>query len=225
MGKEVIISERGNDFSRPTFVEKMQLSFALKNTFLFLVFIVIGTLSHEFGHYFIAKVLGYPAHIAYDRTFIGTNPGTSSIPLLYQYFGISFGGPLITMLIGTAGVLLCIKNRYYIQLNRKAHLYIILALFWGRELYCLIVTAFYFFLGNGPVRGDETYLSNLLDLPSGFFAVLLGSLAFLICVYLFFYIKRNLRLVFLISAIVGALAGTVLWFMWLGPLLLPHVVK
>jgi len=35
----------------------------------FIVFTAIGTMAHELGHYFVAKVLGYRATIGYSFTY------------------------------------------------------------------------------------------------------------------------------------------------------------
>lgn len=35
----------------------------------FMFFTVFGTLSHEFGHFAVARFLGYPAKISYGSTY------------------------------------------------------------------------------------------------------------------------------------------------------------
>jgi hypothetical protein len=117
-----------------------------KRLFLFLFFgfiiaTVIGTVSHEAGHYLAGKILGFKGlRISYKYTFIdSTMPTMSKLEQLYKRYpaGIKnnqpfpeknlfdslvkkdqreilwfdIGGPLETMLVGTIGFLLLIVFR------------------------------------------------------------------------------------------------------------------
>lgn len=44
---------------------------------VFILMTVIGTLSHEYGHYLAAKLMGYDARINYGMTLLGDHPGKS----------------------------------------------------------------------------------------------------------------------------------------------------
>ncbi len=107
----------------------------------FIVFAVIGTLSHEAGHYFAAKALGYDAKISYAYTFWFNKDTTENAFVTsvfekygnlikkekefpekekflriahkrnYDGFWITLWGPLQTMLTGTLGFLLIIFFR------------------------------------------------------------------------------------------------------------------
>jgi hypothetical protein len=98
------------------------------------VFTIIGTISHELGHYCVAKFYGYDAEIDYGHTYFedkstssftqhidttyykefeaGTDfPGkTEYLKILEQQkvpsFWIIFGGPAQTILTGTIGLIL-----------------------------------------------------------------------------------------------------------------------
>ena len=105
----------------------------------FIVFTIIGTLSHEFGHYLVAKSLGYDADIHY--AYVSTNPMEKSEKMLQIYeenmeaieagqdfdqketyekgvkklqiesILISLGGPLQTMLTGMIGLFWLLYGR------------------------------------------------------------------------------------------------------------------
>jgi hypothetical protein len=108
----------------------------------FLVSTIVGTLSHEFGHYTVARILGYEAKISYgsvkwmdeqDLTFIRSSwkkyhteikakkefPWKSKLDDIYSKFEsdgfwIGLGGPLQTIITGTFGLIFLIifKNRF-----------------------------------------------------------------------------------------------------------------
>ncbi len=112
----------------------------------FIVMTVIGTVSHELGHYSAAKLLGYDASINY-RSASYWNDDLSEYfnDIFHKYsfeiknklpftekeeyyaliekhhkntFFITLGGPLQTMLTGTLGVILLLINRKkYIKVN------------------------------------------------------------------------------------------------------------
>lgn len=68
---------------------------------------VIGTLSHEFGHYAVAEYLGYDASINYGSTALNH---TGIIPAGDRFL-ITLGGPAETILTGTVGVILLLLYR------------------------------------------------------------------------------------------------------------------
>ena len=127
------------------------VKFELKNfIFLFLSFIfftIFGTLSHEFGHYIVAKAKGYSARVSYgyatwedkkNQPFIDSTyekyyreiEANRSFPEKKKYdqvlskqsndgFWITWGGPIQTMLTGTIGFwLLLLQRRKMIETQR-----------------------------------------------------------------------------------------------------------
>lgn len=111
---------------------------------------VIGTLSHELGHYTAAKLIGNEAKINYAQTF-SYNPSLSTeLKSIYDnYYNeinekkefplkdklkelrtqeieeakiTSIGGPLQTMLTGTLGFILLLCNRKNIYKNEKINI-------------------------------------------------------------------------------------------------------
>lgn len=113
----------------------------------FILFTIIGTVSHELGHYSVAKFLGYNATIDYAHTNWSNNPDRKKLYNYYEKYKneikhnidfpekeeydllkskvnkdaliISIGGPLQTMLTGTLGLVLLFWNRKnYFSSNR-----------------------------------------------------------------------------------------------------------
>ncbi|MGB1247985.1 MAG: hypothetical protein ACPG4Z_03810 [Chitinophagales bacterium] len=65
-------------------------------------------------------------------------------------------------------------------------------------------------------------LSEILNLPVGFFSVALGTIATIICSYIYFYlIPKKYLLSFTLAGLISGISSFILWFSYLGPLLLP----
>jgi hypothetical protein len=68
----------------------------------FILMTVIGTISHEYGHYISAKILGYGARVNYGMTILENNQSISR----KESFIITLGGSMQTILTGTLGMIL-----------------------------------------------------------------------------------------------------------------------
>lgn len=112
----------------------IHVKLAVQLTLAFIVMTVVGTLSHEFGHYSVAKVFGQEAHINYKSSWHVNEELNNYLRSTYesnkyaiqhhlpfaeranyeaalatyqhQNFCVLVGGPLQTMLTGTIGFLL-----------------------------------------------------------------------------------------------------------------------
>lgn len=123
---------------------KFDFILSIKLILVFILMTVIGTLSHELGHYSVAKYLGYDARINYNSTMyfneellnfldeIGNKyryelKNNLDFPEKEKYFNLTnnyrwhhflftLGGPVQTILTGTIGLLLLIvyKKKYII---------------------------------------------------------------------------------------------------------------
>lgn len=107
--------------------------------FGFIIFTIIGTVSHELGHYSVAKFLGYNASIDYGHTNWNNNTERKKLYYYYEKYNaeiknnidfpekeeyhtlksklakhaliISIGGPVQTILTGTIGLILLYWHR------------------------------------------------------------------------------------------------------------------
>ncbi len=197
-------------------------------TGLILVFIlmtVIGTLSHEMGHYFAAKLMGFNARINYGTTFIQDNFGRKMSR--DEAFLFMLGGPLQTMLTGTLGITLLFVYRNSFQnrerLTLRQWILIFTSLFWLRQVSNLFTwTLNYLINGKFGKRGDEIKLARYLELPKG--AILLATAIIgiaVVLVIIFKFIPKNIRLTFIASGIVGGVLGYILWLKMVGKILMP----
>ena len=161
----------------------------------FILFTVIGTLSHESGHYAAARYFGYDAVINYghcrstdtkNEAYIDSLENTypelvhsgKFFPGKIKYDSIiekwrrerriiSAAGPFQTMLTGTIAflILLWLKRRSP-EPGFKQWIFIFFSLFWLRQVFNMgSVLAGYFKEGVISTRGDETTLAASLDLP------------------------------------------------------------
>ncbi len=187
----------------------------------FILFTAIGTVSHELGHYTAAKLLGHNASFNYGYTFYGDD-----VPY-HESFIITLCGPLQTMITGSIGflLLLCYKHSFYTsqKLNFRQWLLIFVALFWLRELFNFVQgLGVYFLKGHFPHSSDEVRLAEALDIHPLSFTLPAAVIASFILTWIVFkYIPLNQRLAFLVSGLIGGLAGMYLWLYAIGPIVMP----
>ena len=222
----------------------------------FIIAVVVGILSHECGHWLAGRYLGFKGqHIAYNYTKYGS-PGDNwrirdsvmdqyhkemlSSPAMpvkgeyrklinereHDYFLLTAGGPLQTMLAGTIGLmLLFIYRRKFAAtdaLTFSQWLMVFLALFWLREIFDVAVAIIRLCAGHPWMEGDEFKMAEYFHWPawSIFIATSLTSLLVLWVVD-FRFVPAKQRLTFIIAGFTGGLTGAYLWLILLGPKLLP----
>jgi hypothetical protein len=181
----------------------------------FFIAAIVGTQSHEFGHYLVARVLGYPAtmHIGYTH---GEDPGTLPAALGgLNNLLITMGGPAQTVLTGTIGLWLILLNRASFEKAKRLALgqwvLVFLALFWMRQTFNLAMGLMGFHPGHEHGHGDEMVISHMLDLPGRSLDILGGLLGVGVAYLVIFkYIPLKQRLTFLVSGLIGGAAGSLL---------------
>jgi hypothetical protein len=191
----------------------------------FIVATVIGTLSHEFGHFIVAEFFGYDAHIAYDYTW-WTNPSSSPKNYSSDNFWITLGGPFETMMTGTIGFAMILLFRKTFQtalsLSFLQWVIIFIALFWLRQSANLVVEIGYRFKGHLSIQGDEIKLARYLQIPDWSISLLTAVIGVVIlAIIIFKFIPNQQRLTFILSGLVGGILGYVLWLHVFGHLLMP----
>lgn len=185
------------------------------STFLYLAgaFIgttVIGTLSHECGHWFAAWLLGDDATISYGATHIVD--GVQLSPDHRLLFVL--GGPIQTIFTGTIGVVLSIRVRGREQgLTIRQWAVVFLSLFWLRPLANAVVGAAELLLtGSTSMRGDEFRIADYVGLPH--WSVLLATAAIGALVLLYVTVRvvpRHQQSAFLSAGLVGGIVGYLVW--------------
>ena len=128
----------------------------------FILSTIIGTVSHEYGHYTVAKSLGYSSTVSYGytnwddnntRPFIDSTyskysneinlnidyPRKSEFDQIQQKlikddFWITLGGPIQTMLTGTLGLILLLNQRAKILRTQRINLY---------QWFCIFLSLFW----------------------------------------------------------------------------------
>lgn len=223
-------------------------------SFAFICFTIIGTLSHEYGHIFVAEQLGYQTTLHYGSMswdgadyralmeFYEKYPDLKEEALALaeqQRFNqltanvrhanllISAGGPLQTILTGILGCVFLIFRLPKISakgLRLIDWLGVFLALFWLRAIVNLIMGIFGEMIqpDGSFFGGDEAVISTLLGLPEGTFSIGLATIGLAISLWVIFkVIDREHRFTFIISGLVGGIAGFILWMKLLGPIVLP----
>ena len=132
------------------FIFKIELKLFFVLAFTFILFTIIGTVSHEYGHYFVAKSLDYDAEVSYAYTiwtdeiaeafmdsvetkYPNKEDFKKDFPEKEKYnsvakkygkedFLITLGGPFQTMLTGTIGLLFLYFKREKFNGSKKNNL-------------------------------------------------------------------------------------------------------
>lgn len=158
----------------------MNKKFAFSIYFTFILFTVIGTLTHEFGHFIVGKYLGYDTKIHYGFTSSGTRKFDDELSRIYlknkeailakkefverkQYesllkvesrkrFFFTLGGPSTNILIGSIGfiLILWIRRRHAFAITNFHWLCLFLTFFWMRQPTNLLV-----WLVKTPINGNN----------------------------------------------------------------------
>ena len=186
---------------------------------------IIGTISHEFGHYLSAKILGFNSRINYGMTMLENNPNKSMSNK--EYFLFTLGGPIQTILTGTLGLaLLFLFRKTFNQTEKLSVLQwtlIFISLFWLRQVANMFTwILFYFINGKFGMRGDEIKIARYLELPK--WSVLLTTAvigAFVLWKVIFIFIPEKVRFTFILSGLAGGICGYIFWLKIFGKILMP----
>lgn len=202
----------------------------------FILTTIIGTLSHEWGHYIVAKKLGYNASIHYAYTswerpdeLSETNyiKGVQINRYYRNSFWIGMGGPLQTMLTGTIGLLLLSFSRRRMrtlqELRPGQWILVFLSLFWLRQAANFVLwSGDYLLKGDFSRSADEIKMAYYLELPFWSLIAITGIIGlFILGIVIFRFIPKHQRFTFVLAGITGGVAGYFLWLELLGPKLMP----
>jgi hypothetical protein len=199
--------------------------------FAFALAAIPGTLEHELGHYIAARAQGFDAEIHYGFTTVRNyrelieiaELNGTTIELSKKFNYNTLGGPIMTMLTGTVGilVLLMLRRRNTIDAYNPLHLFwIIVALCWSREIYTASFGLYDHIMRN-TCGSDETWLVAYYHISPWLAFITLFMVSFAICAWVCFGLVQRHRWPLFFYGIAGSLAGAALWFGWLGRVLLP----
>jgi hypothetical protein len=135
------------------------------------------------------------------------------------------GGPMQTMIFGTAGLLFLRFGRKKIRASQQLTFtnctFVLLAFFWSREPAILLQKIYYVAIGHQE-RGDEEKIARHLHLNEWSVITILGITGTIILIWVtFFIVPLQQRFTFIAAGLTGSLTGVLLWFGILGPILLP----
>lgn len=196
---------------------EVKLFFAL--SIAFILFTCIGTLAHEMGHIAIARMLGYETYLGHGYMNYNRTASTSRTEKLL----IDMGGPMQTMLTGTAGLLLLVLQRKRFNGRQRLlwtqWLLIFITLFWLRQSANMIMGI----RSLGRLgRDDESQIAYLLHWPLPSIGLVTGGIGLLVlAVVTFRFIPATQRLTFMLAGLAGGIAGFWLWLIRFGPVLMP----
>lgn len=218
---------------------KLTLLFSLG----FVLFTVIGTISHELGHVCVAKLLGFETELHFGSMNFSNsiNDGLINIYQKNEYaiknnlyftgkaeyfekvkryslecFLITIGGPLQTILTGTIGFFILYYRRLKnINFNNFDWILVFVALFWLRQSFNLVMSVSKGILrGNGKYfGGDEVKISKYLELSNGTFSIVLGVIGFYVLYFIMFRIIPKNTIFTFLFS--GFLGGILGFYFWM----------
>lgn len=175
---------------------------------------IVGTVSHECGHYAMAKFLGHNAEMSYNYTSL-----TDDAETVNERDGllITLAGPLQTMFFGTVGVVLLVLSGRGRQKQEGQGigywLMVFLSLFWCRQIVNLLVLLVGL-VRNGQINtaSDEVELAKAFGLPPLSLGLSTATFGVLIAALVFFnYVPARLRLSFFLAGLLGGGLGYLIW--------------
>lgn len=164
---------------------KSKLSSLLILSITFVVFTVVGTISHEYGHIIVAKYLRYETELHYgsmnydnklqdqineiyfrnETSILNKKPFPEKELFeklirksFYDMLAVRIGGPVQTILTGTIGfILLLLRRKKILENGMKIldWLYVFLSLFWLREVCNLTMS-----VSSALLNGKKNYFGG-----------------------------------------------------------------
>jgi hypothetical protein len=203
---------------------KLDIKLFFYLTFGFIIATIVGTLSHEFGHYFVAKLFGFDCRINFASTQFTNGYMTVNSS---QSFWILAGGPLETIFTGSLGVLLLFIYRSSFQnsdkLNFRQWVIVYISLFWLRPVANFFVWVIsYLFTGQLSERSDEIRIANQFNLPIWLVSALSAAFGIMVLTLVIFkFIPQKQRITFMAAGLVGGISGYIFWLILIGPIIMP----
>jgi hypothetical protein len=200
---------------------KIDFRLFFKLSLAFVLFTIIGTLTHELGHIIVAKLLGYHTHLAYGFMYCLEPKRTWTDRNL-----ITLGGPLQTVLTGSVGLFFLYRNRKSYQqaqsLSFGQWAIIFISLFWLRQAANLFVELVLLLTKNSLGHGDERWITQDYGLPPFTILGITGIIGLLILAVIYFrFIPQKEKFTFLLSGLTGGMLGYWCWLIQFGPMVMP----
>jgi hypothetical protein len=202
---------------------------------LVILFTFCGVIIHESGHYLIAKILGYNPIFRYDSVLVlhDTKFIQAELPtatdefrrtVKFDYFLIILFGPIANILLGSIGTLFLFVNKTKIRkgvISPFITIFGLISLYWLRQPIVLVINLFQvYFLGNLLPNSDEVFISVSLEYAPLAISFILGLLGLLFVLFSLTFFPIISRIYLIINVIIGGIIGLILWFKFVGPILL-----
>ncbi len=174
----------------------------------FIIAYLISMFTHEFGHYSVARYLGYGAKIGFNRTRLV--PDDTIVPPRENFY-IYLGGPIVTILLGTTGLsLLLISAKSFQtsgQLNLRQWILIFLSLNWSLETVTFLASLCgYLLVGHISMSSDEIRIAVYLQLPYLLIAVTTAIIgAGVLALVLLKFIPKPILSTFILAAVIAGI--------------------
>ncbi len=202
--------------------DSLEFKWLVEYLAIFFITLIIGTLVHELGHFFVAVMYGVPARISYAYTYYF---GTFAE---YQRFWFLMGGPISSWLVASIGITIILIKYRHMHKERVKPIGI------GQSI-SIVGTSFsirfifnaglYFInttLGGMTSNADEAKIAqDFLGINPDILIYGSAGIALLLIFIALYYIPAHQRYIILIGGIIGGILGYIFWNYWVGPIILP----
>lgn len=221
-------------------------------TICFAFMVPIGTLTHELGHVVVARYYNYSTTLSYasmhyekkeltgfrkwlvvnkerlkwDTAFVKKHDVPSHQRMFdKEQIRISFGGPVLTFLIGLFGLLvLLFKRKRWLVKDFKSLDWaaFFMSLFFSRFVFNAVMHFALSLMSTHVCRGDEEKIAIFFGgSPNLLQGVLLVIFSLVLYWIVFIILPSKHRKDVLVSALIGCTLGWLLWMELIGKLILP----
>lgn len=204
---------------RQKFGVKKQFKLIVKYFAIFLLVPIIGTLAHEFGHWIVAVVNGYQARIAYAYCIIDYGDSYNS----GVDFFFTLGGPVETwincLVPFYAMVIYYNKEKRHSFTEKLPNMYLVLVI--GSSFCLRFVFNAAGYAAFGSSGSDEYAIALDLGIRPDIIIYGFAIIGWTMIIFVFVMIPRNFKISLIIGGLSGAISGYILWYYFLGPIVLP----
>jgi hypothetical protein len=199
---------------------------AFKFFIIFFVLTIVGIITHELSHYLFAENLKFKPKFHHSSISFQIKEDLDNPKYLEKELIILIAGPAFTMLTGTFGLLFLLNSKSRkksIPFNIADWLGLFLSLFWLRQVFNVLNYLLKSIIkGELYFSGDESKISNALNLYPGTVGILTGGLGVFICSHTIFYLlPKFYRNDLILGGFFGSILSFIIWTNFIGKIILP----
>lgn len=192
----------------------------------YIIFLIITTITHELGHYIVAKIYGYDAVLHYNMTevsYINSQNGSNQA----HSFWITLAGSIQAMVFGVIGIITLYKKKIFFKEANKLRIRQWIIIFFSLSFLTYTINFFFWMIVytntfSLEIKPDEVRIAEYLKIPAELILLILAIIGILSFRYVVKYcIPKKIKTVLILSIFIAYFLFFPIWMKLLGPLILP----